>query len=445
MPGGPPSALEPLEADTSATVVLGATTPQERRAPSERTSRPSRWDRPPEPKDWRWFIGGLGRVLISVGVLMFAFVGYQLYGTGIQTAQAQNRLENEFEDLLATAGGGVTGTEPTAATTPETTPATTPDTTPEATPDTVEPATPPTPSTVPPARLTPPPQGEPLAKLTIPSIDLDKIVIEGNSPSDLEDGPGHFPETPLPGQYGNVAIAGHRTTHGQPFNRIDELKVGDEVVIETVVGRYTYVVTGQVIVSPNDYARVIPTIDPTVATLTLTSCHPKFSAKQRIVVTAVLDAERSDVVTAPYVPPADQTASPSIIPGDDVPTETTTSATTPDSTLAITSDSTPDSTALTSGIDDALAAGAGALDATELTETASASQDLFENSWFSDPDAFPQVAFWGLGLTLVALGATALSRRMRRNWVGALVGIGPFVVVLYFWFENVNRLLPPNL
>ncbi len=445
MSGGPPSALEPPAPGTPASADPGPLTQLERLAPPTTPARPSRWDRPAEPKDWRWFIGGLGRVLISVGVLMFAFVGYQLYGTGIQTAQAQNRLEDEFEDLLATAGGAPTATD--AITTPTTEPAA-PDTVPATVPTSTAP---PTSSTVPAARLTPPPQGDPLAKLTIPTIDLEWVVIEGVRPSDLEDGPGHFPETPLPGQYGNAAIAGHRTTHGQPFNRIDELQVGDEVIVETFVGRYTYLVTGQLIVGPNDYQQVIPTTDPTVATLTLTSCHPKFSAKQRIVVTAVLDADRSDLVTAPYAPPADQASAPSAIPGDDLPvtassdatTERPTEVTTPDSTLAATPS--PSDGAGTPSIDDALAGGTGSLATAGLAETASASEDLFENSWFSDPDAFPQVAIWGALLTFVALAATALSRRLRRNWVGALAGIGPFVVALYFWFENVNRLLPPNL
>jgi len=444
MPGGPSSALDRLDAGTPVSAAAGPLTHVDQLVPGDAPSRPSRWDRPPEPKDWRWFVGGLGRALISVGVLMFAFVGYQLYGTGIQTAQAQNRLENEFEGLLATAGGDTTATEVSA-------PTVTPETVPSTVPIGTEPDTEPVPapsSTVLAARLTPPPQGDPLAKLTIPKIDLEKIVIEGVRTSDLEDGPGHFPETPLPGQYGNAAIAGHRTTHGQPFNRIDELQVGDEVIVETIVGRFTYLVTGQVIVSPNDYQLVIPTTDPTVATLTLTSCHPKFSAKQRIVVTAVLDPERSDLVTAPYVPPAGEAPAPSVIPGDDLPATTEPEIATATTTADITPGTVPSGTdddGATPAIDDALAEGAGAIDSAGLDDTASASQDLFENSWFSDPAAFPQVAIWGVLLTLVALGATALSRRVRRNWVGALVGIGPFVVVLYFWFENVNRLLPPNL
>ncbi len=393
-------------------------------------------------------------MLISVGMLMFAFVGYQLYGTGIQTAQAQSRLEDEFEGLLAANGGGQadTGLTTLPAAGPDTVAATVPATVEaaESTAESTTESTTPTSSTVPAARLTPPPQGEPLAKITIESIGLDKIVIEGVRTSDLEDGPGHFPETPLPGQYGNSAIAGHRTTHGQPFNRIDEVQVGDDVVVETIVGRYTYVVTGQLIVSPNDYQLVIPTLDPTTATLTLTSCHPKFSARQRIVVTAVLDPDRSDVVTAPYVPPAADAAAPSVIPGaDEVPATT---AATADPAVGpsenpATDPGEPEPVATASGsIGDVLSGGTGALAApADLDEAAIASQDLFENSWFSDPDAFPQVALWGIGLTLVALGATAISRRARRNWLGALIGVAPFIIVLYFWFENVNRLLPPNL
>lgn len=197
------------------------------------------------------------------------------------------------------------------------------------------------------------------------------------------------------------------------------------------------------IVSPNDYQQVIPTVDPSVATLTLTSCHPKFSARQRIVVKATLDPTRSDQVTAAYVPSADETPAPAVIPGDDV-TATTQPAEAAAVTVPSTNDAAPTDSAAATGGD--VPTDDGSIDtAADLDATADAGQDLFENSWFSDPDAFPQVALWGVALTLVALGATALSRRVRRNWVGALVGIVPFIVVLYFWFENVNRLLPPNL
>ena len=71
--------------------------------------------------------------------------------------------------------------------------------------------------------------------------------------------------------------------------------------------------------------------------------------------------------------------------------------------------------------------------------------DAFSHGWFSDDAAWVDVALWGLALTAVAIGAYLVSRRFRRNWLGALVGIVPFVVVLYFFFQNVNRLLPTGL
>ena len=71
--------------------------------------------------------------------------------------------------------------------------------------------------------------------------------------------------------------------------------------------------------------------------------------------------------------------------------------------------------------------------------------DAFAHGWFSDDAAFPQVALWGIVVSAISIGAWQLSRKVRRNWVGALVGIVPFVVALYFFFQNVNRLLPAAL
>jgi len=438
VPGDPPSP----SGDASAP---GAAPDEPARA------RTNRFDRPPEPHDWRWAVGWTGRILISVGVLLFAFVAYQLWGTGIQTAQAQNRLEDEFEALLDTA----TSLPPTPTTAPPTTapPTTVPDGAAPTTTAATDAATT-TSSTVPPAVISPPPLGDPLGRLSIPSIGLEKILISGVRPGDLEDGPGHFPETPLPGQLGNAAIAGHRTTHGAPFLRIDEVEIGDDVVVQTLAGTYTYVVTGQQIVAPTDYQKVIPTVDPSTATLTLTSCHPRYSTRERIVITATIDLARSSLVTQRSVIPFDPallpgvgaslpdeasgggttepatTVSESTVPASTVPATTSPEATAPPTTDPATADPSTTAPAVTEGADPSVG---------------QAGVDVFENRWFSDPDAFWQVAVWGLALIVVALAATALSRRTRRNWVGALVGIGPFVVVLYFWFENVNRLLPPNV
>jgi len=429
MPGGSPTAPSEQPAPERSIGAPDVSDPRQMSSRRARSSRTNRWDREPEPHDWRWAVGWIGRVLISVGVLMFGFVGYQLWGTGIQTAQAQNRLEDEFGQLLATTSPVTASTVPTPTTAPVTTLTPVESTAPTSTS-----------STVPAARLAPPPLGDPLARLGIPSIGLEKILIEGVRPSDLEDGPGHFPETPLPGQLGNAAIAGHRTTHGAPFLRIDEVAVGDDIVVETLDGTFTYVVTGQQIVGPGDYQLVIPTVDPTIATLTLTSCHPRYSTRQRIVITAVVDPARSDEVTERYLVPFD----PDLLPGaaePGLPDEPTTDAsdasddlpasTTPASAVP----AAPVTTIVTPPSDASAPAG----------DTGAAGQELFENQWFSDPDAFAPVAIWGVLLTLVALAATVLSRRARRNWVGALAGFAPFVVVLYFWFENVNRLLPPNI
>jgi LPXTG-site transpeptidase (sortase) family protein len=93
-----------------------------------------------------------------------------------------------------------------------------------------------------------------LSRLEIPSISLDKIVVEGVSPDDLKKGPGHFPETPLPGQFGNAALAGHRTTYGEPFFDIDLIQMGDDLVMTVPWGRFVYVVDNITIVGADDYA-----------------------------------------------------------------------------------------------------------------------------------------------------------------------------------------------
>ena len=85
-----------------------------------------------------------------------------------------------------------------------------------------------------------PAEGDAIAHLRIPAIGVDKIVVEGVQVADLKRGPGHYPDSPLPGQPGNAAIAGHRTTYGAPFNRLDELEQGDEILVTTVQGAFRY-------------------------------------------------------------------------------------------------------------------------------------------------------------------------------------------------------------
>jgi sortase A len=134
--------------------------------------------------------------------------------------------------------------------------------------------------------------GDSLTRIVIPDIEVDVVVVEGTTASALRAGAGHYADTPLPCEIGNVAIAGHRTTYGRPFHNVDLLEVGQEITLETPIGTCTYEVSQEPFpVSPRDLAVVANT--PDEATLTLTTCHPKGSARQRLVVKATL--VRSDV------------------------------------------------------------------------------------------------------------------------------------------------------
>lgn len=130
-------------------------------------------------------------------------------------------------------------------------------------------------------------EGVPFAELRIPDIGLDAVLFEGVTPTSLRNGPGHMPWTPLPGQPGNAVISGHRTTYGAPFFDLDLLEPGDEIEVDTVIGSHTYTVRETVIVTPTD----VWVTDPRPgAWLTLTTCHPKLSARERLIVFAELTA-----------------------------------------------------------------------------------------------------------------------------------------------------------
>ena len=113
------------------------------------------------------------------------------------------------------------------------------------------------------------------------------VVVEGTDADQLRSGPGHYPGTPLPGEAGNVAIAGHRTTYLHPFYNLDGLAPGDPISVLTVQGLFVYHVVSIQAVDPTDVAVVAPTPTPM---LTLTTCNPRYSASQRLVVQAALVA-----------------------------------------------------------------------------------------------------------------------------------------------------------
>ncbi|MEL7207922.1 MAG: class E sortase [Actinomycetota bacterium] len=209
----------------------------------------------------RRVLGGVGRVMIATGVLILLFVAYQLWGTGLRTAQAQNDLEAQFEEQA----------EAYAAENPE-----------PAEPDPAEPADPPTDTVIPP----PPTTSEIVGRIEIPSIGENWMFLQGVGLDVLKDGPGHYEGTPLPGEEGNAAIAGHRTTYGQPFHNIDQLGPGDRIIVTYITGaRFEYEYRETEIVSPDRVDVIENTEDDR---LTLTACHPKYSAAERIVVRAAL-------------------------------------------------------------------------------------------------------------------------------------------------------------
>jgi len=129
--------------------------------------------------------------------------------------------------------------------------------------------------------------GDALTRIKIPKLNVDVVVVEGTAASALRAGAGHYPETPLPCEAGNVAIAGHRTTYGKPFANLDRLTPGDTITLETPIGNCTYEVTRDpFITKPTDFSVIANT--PSARTLTLTTCHPKGSAKQRLIIKAAL-------------------------------------------------------------------------------------------------------------------------------------------------------------
>jgi sortase A len=127
--------------------------------------------------------------------------------------------------------------------------------------------------------------GQPVAELRIPRIGVHAVVVRGTAPQDLREGPGLLDGTPLPGQHGTTAIAGHRTTYGAPFRHLDALRRGDAITLRLPYATFRYAVDGRRIVAPTDLSVLRRTRHDR---LVLSACHPLFSAARRIVVLARL-------------------------------------------------------------------------------------------------------------------------------------------------------------
>ena len=200
----------------------------------------------------RGIAGLLGELLITIGVILVLFVGWQLFWTDVVSDADAGQVVTTIEQ------------DPTG-------------------PEWVQPKH---------AKL-----GDAFAIVRIPRFGptFARPLYEGTTRDVLMRGIGHYTDTGLPGAVGNFAMAGHRTTYGKPFNQIDKLVDGDVVLVETKDTYFVYRVTGHQIVPPTQVSVLLPVPDepdakPTVAMLTMTSCHPEFSARERYVVHAELDA-----------------------------------------------------------------------------------------------------------------------------------------------------------
>jgi sortase A len=328
----------------------------------------------------------VGLALLTAGVIVLAFVLYQFFGTTLAERHSQSKLAEEFHAALPAASAS--SSKGSAATDPAIDPGGA-----GGDPSTVSSG-----STVP--NLSPSaPTGTAIDHLVIPAIGVDKYVVEGTGEGDLAQGPGHYVGTPLPGQPGNAVIAGHRTTYGAPFYRLNELTAGDQIYVTNTAGKtFVYRVVRQLLAEPSGPSATAVLADTGRAELTLTTCNPRFEAINRLVVVA-------DLVTTPK---AARTH----------PTSTTTS---------------PAATTPTSG-----PAAPAAASARAATGGLGGSTD---GAWWPSVD---------YGALVVALWvATRLAaHRARRRWRGAatlVVGIAVCAVPLWFCFENVVRILPPSI
>jgi sortase A len=309
-------------------------------------------------------------ILFCAGVLLVAFVAFQLWGTALYTDHAQANLRKQIDHSigrqslpLSELGSAKPGTHTKVAGLP-------------AVETSVQPTT------------APPAVGQPIGLIAIPKIGLDDVVVEGTGEAQLQGGPGHYLGTALPGQAGNAGIAGHRTTFAAPFYNLNELVRGDPIFVLTSQGLFRYNVTSSEIVAPTDDAVLDSATKNPQPELTLTTCNPRYSASQRLVVFAVLDTTKAP-------PPVTHGHTPTN------PTKTTPTPT-----------PTPSAAVASSG---------------------------------ASGDVLPAVLL-GLAFLLGAIALRLGARRLRRplGLISYVVGVPVLLVVLFLCFEHVSLALPAS-
>ena len=419
----------------------------------------------------RRVIAGLGRTFIAVGVLLLLFVAYQLWGTGIAEARSQRILKTELAanlgidpkllDQLGVNPDVTLPTEPEPATRVATTVAEVPDIKvpglrigadgpPETDPSTV--VTPPRETTTtvfhskrPQLRMK---AGQAIGVIRIPKIHLTKYLVEGTAVEDLKHGPGHYAGTKLPGEPGLAAIAGHRTTYGNPFFDLDKMRAGDEIIVASQLGVFRYKTLDLKVVKPSDSAVLDDKGGRNL--LVLTTCHPKFSASRRLVLTAELEGEgvQADLIEPTTLPTIPTTT---LAPATTVAPTTTIRAVDP-GLIATTIpwptrpvDTVP--AAATTSAPAVATTPANAPGGPALAEPLSGRKFAF--GWFAGPaHVWWATLGWTTVCALVWLTAWLVAKRRRRYFARLGVYAGffvPFVFVLFFCYENLARLLPENI
>ncbi|MCW2682922.1 MAG: Sortase [Blastococcus sp.] len=213
---------------------------------------------------WRTTVLGVGELLVTAGMVLLLFVAYEVYVTDFLTSQRQDELSTELRQQWE-----------------------------------AEPA--PGPGSITQVEL-----GDAFGVLRIPRLgeDYTRVILEGTDEEQLSQGPGHYVDSAMPGEEGNLSLAGHRVGKGSPFLELDAMRAGDPIVVETADTWFVYRVLadgdpsgipGMHVVSPSAVEVIAPTPNaaatagPSGAYLTLTTCHPRYSARQRLVVHARLD------------------------------------------------------------------------------------------------------------------------------------------------------------
>jgi len=366
---------------------------------------------------------GLG--LAWIGLISILFLFYQLWGTGVYESQSQDDLALQFDNILT--AQPVIELPTTTTSTSVSTDTNTINSLPAST------FNPPDAQTLEQIRrVVNAEDGDVIARMIVPSIGLDKYVVEGVGVSDLRRGIGRYRGSAHIGDLGNVALAGHRSTYGEPFGRIGELLPGDQISLTTPVGTATYEV-----MDPNDYVAtwantvrsiggghvIVGPADEFVLgdvgdnRLTLTACHPRYSAEERLIVVARLVGGRLPLLDPMYgIPPAAPIPAPEPEPllEGQTPTDSTTTTTT--------------------------------------TTTTAVPRPLVERDPPKDVESL-QVSMTGLPtefapsfvlslLLLVVITAIAVIANKFGRTTAILIGFVPFLFVLWQFFSHLELLLP---